>query len=121
MIINRVSTIENIIMGPIYKTRDGRTFTKQLLNSDYSEERIRTGIYNGILIPINKDSIKSISKLKLWNSLVASNLYSESYEKFQNKYRSIDSINFLYNGLAEYNLYTKSRSEFVKEYFPDVR
>lgn len=112
----------DVTVGTVYKTNDGRTYSKkQLLNYGYSEDRVRAGIYNGTLIPLNQSLVLNDSKMKLWSVLSELDLYAKSYEEFRNKYSSADSIDFLYNGLMDDKLYSKSKKEFFNEFFPDLK
>ena len=117
---NGVPSFYDVMAGPIYKTKDGKTYTKkQLLSYGYSGNRIRDGVYNGILTPVNQSLLLSDGNLKLWSVLGELDLYSKSYEEFKLKYNSTDSIDFLFNGLTEDKMYSKSKNDFYKEFFEE--
>lgn len=115
-------TNDSLIIGSIYHTNDGRTYTKnQLIQNGYSEERIRKGVYNGVLIPVLELELSNDKKMKLWAGMCGDMMFDKSYEEFKKKYSSKDSIDFLYNGLSDDKLYTKSRNDFYNQYFSDVK
>ena len=117
-----IPSFYDVMAGPVYKTKDGRTYTKkQLLNYGYSGNRIKDAIYNGSLISVNQSLLLNESKLKLWSVLGELDIYTKSYEEFKRKYSSADSIDFLFNGLTEDKMYSKSKNDFYNEFFPDIK
>ena len=58
---------------------------------------------------------------KLWEGLVKQKLYTKSFDEFQNKYSTKESLDFLYDGLKKQELYTKTRDDFENQYFPEIK
>lgn len=107
----------------VYKSnRTHHIFTKeQILNSGYNADTIRNGVYEGILVPFNYETIKNSPKLILWIVLAKKQLPTTPFEEFEKEYGTIEKINGLYHGLFEDQLYTKTIADFFKQYFPDIK
>lgn len=104
-----------------YKTKDSQTYTIQLLTKyGYSDGDIRKFIYQGKLIPIELTTMLDNKKMSLWSSLTAANLFDSSFENFQRKYNSRESVNYLFNGMSHDGIYQKSLEDFFKDYFPEL-
>lgn len=116
-------TIDSQVVSenPLYRTKDGQLVTwEQLKQSGYSPKRVKQGIYNGILLPLPYDSVKSNPKLSVWITLYKGSMDVVPYDSFAKKYNNRDAVNSLYYGLKADQLYSKTIEDFYKSYFTEV-
>lgn len=57
-------------------------------------------------------------KKKLWSRLNQDGLYTKSYDEFEKRFSTPESVDGLYQRLNRDGLFTKPKEEFQKQYFP---